>query len=124
VEWTFARFLLALANPAIVYYNVCALVPDEPRSVESWRQYYFSNRRRYFSGVALWAFVSAIGSTVLLETPFDHPVRVVQASILGIGILGVSTSNPRTHAAIAIFMSVLIVISAVTLFGNPDEMRL
>jgi hypothetical protein len=48
VEWTFPRFLIQLAGPAALYFLACTLIPDEPVSVMSWRDYYFAVRRRYF----------------------------------------------------------------------------
>ncbi len=39
VEWSYPRFLLTLANPSLLYFNACTLVPEAPASVESWRTY-------------------------------------------------------------------------------------
>ena len=53
VEWTFPRFLLALASPVVVYFNACTLIPEASASVESWRTYYFAARKRYFMGICI-----------------------------------------------------------------------
>ena len=122
VEWTFPRFLLALASPALVYYNACALIPESPGEVDSWRVYYFAVRRRYFVGVSLWAVSVAIIATVLLEMPITHPARVIQAAVLGIGVIGASTPDPRVHTGLAVFLVSLMLLAAFVVGTAPGSL--
>jgi hypothetical protein len=122
VEWTFPRFLLVLASPGLVYYNACALVPENPSEVQSWRVHYFAARKRYYLGVALWALVVVTTSTLLLDMPIAHPARVVQAGALGIGVLGASTADPRAHAGIAAFLVVLMLFGGFAIASEPGAL--
>lgn len=101
VEWSFPRFLLALASPAILYFNACTLIPEAPASVESWRAYYFSTRKRYFVAVCFWALAVGAASSVILRMPLTHPARALQGVAFALGVLGAASANPRVHAAIA-----------------------
>jgi hypothetical protein len=121
VDWTLGSFLLVLTSPGLIYYNACALVPENPETVVSWRTYYYSARRRYFTGVGLWALSVAITSSVILELPVVHPVRTIQGSALALGLVGASTANPRVHAGIAVFMA-LFVLSAAALVARPGAL--
>jgi hypothetical protein len=98
VAWTFPRFVLVLAGPALVYFNACTLVPENASAIESWQNYYYSVRRRYFIGLLCWVAVVAASTTLVLSMPWTHPARLSQAAYLIMSIVGaVSTSPPRAH---------------------------
>ena len=122
VDWNFERFLLALANPVIVYFNACALMPEDPASVASWRAYYFTIRKRYFTGFSCWALVAAASQTVLLQMPLSHPARMVQASVFAMGVLGASSANPRVHAGIAGALLTLALLVGFVLMPRPGAL--
>ena len=121
VDWTFPRFMLVLANPSLVYFGACTLVPESASSVESWRAYFYTTRKKYFVTILLWGAVVAIVSTVVLERPLTHPTRVTQAITIAAGILGVATANSRVHAGIAVFLVGLVVIGAFVIFAAPMD---
>jgi hypothetical protein len=111
VAWTFQAFLVALASPVIVYFNACTLIPEAPASVESWRTYYFEIRKRYFIGTCLWALVVGAAASALLEMPFSHPARAIQASVFAFGVVGASSASSRVHAGIAGFLLCLALVA-------------
>ena len=108
LEWTFPLFLLNLVGPGVVYYLSCTLVPDQPSSVRSWQDYFFSVRRKYFGGLCIWALVMVTNSTVILRTPAVHPVRLVQLGVLALGIAGLASDRPSVHRMILIWAALLV----------------
>ncbi|MEM9257567.1 MAG: hypothetical protein AAGA91_19180 [Pseudomonadota bacterium] len=102
VEWTYARYILALASPIAQYFTVAILVPGEPHKVTSWRDYYYASRRRFFIGLIIMTTVSALSTTELADMPLRHPVRLGQLSILTVGIVGLVFQSPRVQAALAL----------------------
>jgi hypothetical protein len=122
VEWNLPRFLLVLASPALIYFNACALIPEVPVSIESWRDYYFTTCHRYFAGVGVWAIVVMASSTIVLDMPLMHPARGTQSLFLAVGILGVASRNPRVHAGIAILFLCTIPLLAVSLGLRPGPL--
>lgn len=116
VIWTFPTFVIVLASPSLLYVNSCALIPQDPSLVESWRDYYYSVRRRYFVGAGLWALVVAGVGTLVLNVPWDHPTRAVQASILVAAVVGTISENPRVHAAIAACIVGLVLTAGLIVF--------
>ena len=119
IDWTFPSFVLALANPSLIYFGACTLVPEAPSSVESWHSYYYAIRRKYFVGVALWATVVALAGTFVLDRPLTHPTRIFQASAFGMGVIGAATGDPRVHAGIAAFLICLATVGAFVVFAQP-----
>lgn len=119
VEWTLPRFLLLLCSPALIYFNACALVPEVPASIDSWRDYYFAVRTRYFAGILVWALVVILASTIVLELPLRHPARGVQAVFVAVGALGLLSRSPRIHAGIAAFFLCMILLVAFVLGSRP-----
>jgi hypothetical protein len=73
VEWTFARFLIALMPPAFLHSLAATIIPSSPDHVESWREFYFSIRLRYFRGWIVLAFLVALTSTIIVDLPVLHP---------------------------------------------------
>jgi hypothetical protein len=122
VEWNLARFLLALSSPALIYFNACVLVPEVPGSIESWRDYYFATCQRYFAGVIAWTIAVMATSTIILDIPLIHPIRGIQAIYLVVGILGVSTRNPRVHAGIAVFFICMAPLIALSVGLRPGPL--
>jgi hypothetical protein len=102
VEWTFARFLIALGPAVTLYFLAATLIPSSPDRVESWQEFYFSIRLRYFSGWIALALFLALATTILLDRPALHPSRAVQAIFLAVGAIGLSSRHPSVHAGISV----------------------
>ena len=119
VEWNFPTFLLVLASPGLIYFNACALVPEDPSAVESWHDYYYSNRRRYFIGICCWILVLVTISTVVLKLPLVHPARALQAMMLAAAVVGATSANERVHSGLAIFCLALILLLTFTVAFWP-----
>jgi hypothetical protein len=98
VTWNFLTFVLVLASPGLIYFNACTLIPEGPSSVESWREYFYSVRKRYFLGVSCWALTVVAISTVALGMPLLHPGRGPQAVLLLVGISGALSTSHRVQA--------------------------
>jgi hypothetical protein len=124
IEWTFPMFLLVLVSPGLIYYNACILIPENPSLVESWHDYYYSVRVRYFVGLSLWVTAVATISTIVLKMPLLHPARAIQASLLAAALLGAFSANRRLHAILLLFFLVLSVLIALTFAFRPGALTL
>jgi hypothetical protein len=122
VEWTFVTFVMALASPAVIYYNASVLVPENPSEVQSWRDYYFSIRRRYFIGLTFWMGIVAMLSVAVLSVPIFHPLRGFNVLILVASVSGLLSENPRVHGTLAVsFLAILAFL--MTVFAlRPDSL--
>ena len=116
VQWNLFRFLSLLAGPGLLYFLACTLVPDSPSSVTSWRDHFFSIRRPYFLGVCLWFVLLSINTTMMLDLPLLHPARAVHLAILGMGVIGATTSNPVVHTIMPVGGMVVVVFYAAVVF--------
>jgi hypothetical protein len=105
VAWTFPRFLLVLSAPVLALLMASTLIPGSPDNVESWREFYYSVRLTYFSAWIVLSFLLVITSTVLVDMPFTHPARLAELVVAAMGVVGVLSSNPRVHGAMAICVS-------------------
>ena len=113
LEWTFPVFLVNLSGPAMFYFLASTIVPDEPAKVESWQDYYYSVRVPFYSGLCAYGIIMVLNTSVLLGTPLFHRVRVVQAGVLALGIVGLATARPVVHRALllgALFLAAVIVV--------------
>ncbi|MCP5186058.1 MAG: hypothetical protein H6993_18975 [Pseudomonadales bacterium] len=100
--WDLLRFVTALVQLGTVYFLATTLVPENAREVESWRDYYESVRVRYFSGLIVCGLMTALVVTLMVAMPVVHPARLTHAWLVIVGVIGVSTPNPRVHAGLAI----------------------
>ena len=110
VNWNFLLFLLILGGPAVIYFMACTLIPDQPSSVLSWRDYFFSVRRNLFGGLCLWALFQVVASTLLLHIPLLHPYRLVQLGLLTLGVAGLASNSPSGHRLILIWAAVVMIV--------------
>lgn len=119
IAWTFPKYLLALVGPGLVYFLAAALVPADPAGVDSWREYYFAVRRRYFLAIICWTVTVAAMTTVLVQMSWSHPFRLVQLVFLAVGVVGATCASPRVHAALAITSLMIPAIAALTAMLGP-----
>jgi hypothetical protein len=119
--WTFPTFVLVLASPCLNYYNTCALIPEDPASVESWRAYFYSIRRRYFVGFASALCVQMIIDTLVVGQPALHPARGVQVGWLVGAITGALSASHSVQAAIAVWFMTLLMLMGLTLGLLPGS---
>jgi len=87
--------LVLLSLPLLVLFMASILIPGSPDDVESWRDFYYSVRLKYFSAWIALSFLLAINGTVLIDMPFTHPARLSQLLLAAFGVVGASSSNPK-----------------------------
>ena len=119
-DWTFARFLLALVQPALLHFIAATLIPSSPDQVESWREYYYSIRRRYFVAIIAFGFVVAVNVILIIDLPLLHRSMGGVAWTIAAGAVGVSSDNPRVHAGLALIALVVMAIAVFVLFAQPS----
>ena len=122
VEWTYLRYIVALSSPAAQYYVAVILVPSEPAEVTSWRDYYFSVRRRAFIGFGVLALVSEMTTTVLLGLPLDHPARLGGLGNLVAAIVGFGFEDPRVHGGLAVVALLTVVAFGAIVLAQPGAL--
>jgi hypothetical protein len=102
-HWDFLLFLTVLANPGLLYFIACTLVPRDCDSIDSWRDYLFSVRIRYFSSVGAYFAAAAIHTTLLADLPLSSPLRLVEVTGLAVAIVGARARSERLLSVIAFF---------------------
>ena len=122
ITWTFPTYLLALVGPGLVYFLAATLVPADPTGVDSWQDFYFGVRRRYFLAIIFWAVAVATTTTILVQMPWSHPFRLVQLGFLAFGVVGATFASPRVHAGLALVSLVLPAIAALTVLLRPGSL--
>ena len=120
--WTFPTYLLALVAQGLVYFLAAALVPVDAGSVNSWRDFYFAVRRRYFLAMVCWSVMIAVTTTILVDMPWTHPFRLVQLGFFAFGVVGATTGNPRVHAGLALLSVAVPVVAALTVMLQPGPL--
>jgi len=96
-SWNFLTFLSVLGGVALVYYQVAALIPDQPAAVSSWREHFQGVRTQYFGAVIAWIIVVLFNTSYLLSVPAFHLSRLPHVVILLICVVGVSTNRHKVH---------------------------
>ena len=119
-DWSLPRFLLVLAIPGSLYYCACALVPERPDEVESWRDHYFELRRRYFGGVFFLICSISITLYAVVGVPILTIERVPQVVAGTIAAAGFASANERLHATLALTMLASLLLSSIAIFASPD----
>ena len=118
-DWTFARFLLVLMSPVVLQYMAATLIPASPDQVESWREFYYSIRQRYFVSVIAFGFLAGLDVILILDFPLLHPSMLGVVGGIATGVIGVYSDNPRVHAGLGLSALVLLPAAVFVLFAQP-----
>jgi hypothetical protein len=99
-SWSYAGFLAQLMPPLVLYLQATALAPPSPEGIESWRDHFYSVRRRFFGLNIAFACANPLadfavgGSGMSLVTP---------AGIIAISVVGILSDSHRVQTALALF---------------------
>ena len=121
-DWTFPRFLLSLAPAIITQFLAATIIPSSSDDVESWEEFYYSIRKRYFSAWIGLGLVLAFNATVLLDIPLIHPTWGPPLLLIAWGAVGLSSSNPRVHAGLAVFVVAALLLFGFLVFAAPGSL--
>jgi len=122
VDWSYPGFVLSLAVPALVHFMATVIIPASSDAVESWQEFYYSVRRRYFGAWIVFGCLLALNATVLLDMPLMHPARLGQIAIISLGVAGALSSSPRVHSAIAYSVLALSAFGVLVIFFEPGSL--
>ncbi len=122
VEWTLIRFALLLAVPALQYVFCSLLVPPDPSSVTSWRDYFFDVRIPLFATGVLMTATVVVGSTVVLGVSLTHPVRLAQLTMMALFAIGLASDKPSVHSVLAAALSCIMVVVFLSVLGQPGAL--
>jgi hypothetical protein len=104
----------------LIYLQAAALVPENPSLVRSWREHFFTARKRLFVALGSFFLLAAGISWLLLDFPLLHPARGVQASAFGLALSGAVSTNKRFHDVLPFIFLALLSIAA-TLLLRPGS---
>ena len=121
-DWTFPRFVLFLAPAIITQFMAATIIPSSSDEVESWEEFYYSIRKRYFSAWIGLGLVLAFNSIVFLDTPLVHPSWGAPLTLIAMGAVGLSSSNPRVHARLAVFLVAAALLVGFLVFAAPGSL--
>jgi hypothetical protein len=103
LEWTLPRFMLVLANPALLLVLTTQLMPTVTLDSISWRDHYYGVRQRFCATAALWILVISVTSLALSALPLDHPARLASAVTFLAFILGCFSARPSVQGGIILW---------------------
>jgi hypothetical protein len=110
----FFGFVLMLLGPVLLYLLATSVLPDiKPGDTVDLREFYFQNRRRYFTIAAIYVVVLWIQAPI-----FDWEVPVAQhawgAASLALTLTLRQASSLRVHATLSIIQAVMVTASLAT----------
>ena len=120
-DWVFSSFLLVLLAPATLYFMSVTLIPDEPATIDSWREYFFRIHPRFFLAYLFLFGLFTLSSWLLLELPIVHPQRLAHALGVAGCALGASSDNPRLHQALVFCFMLVFTLAIVVFFLKPGN---
>jgi len=71
VEWTSWKFFVAIVEPALYYFLAAILIPNDAKSVKSWKIYFYKVKNKYYFVLLLLLINIQTSGFILLElNPF------------------------------------------------------
>jgi hypothetical protein len=108
IEWTLPRLALVLANPSILFVIASLLAPGDSSATESWREYFFSIRLRFFVTCIVWDLSALTENFVLGDFPTFHFFNIQLWVMTLAHVAGAASKRAGVQAAIALALLVLV----------------
>lgn len=122
--WTYPKFLLYLAPPALLYSVARTLGSPDPNGIDSFRVYFQQIHQRLFTLVATYMLLIALGSCVISGISLGHPIRIGQLVTFSAYASGALVTSPRYHALLAVFSLLALTILTFRIFANPAPLAM
>ena len=119
VDWKLYKFILALMDGAIYYFIATVLIPENPNEIESWKDYYYKNKNKFFYGMLFFLIYVQIHSVILINQEFLHPARLGNLIALIPIYLGIRSKNHKVHLGIAIYYIIFVLLMVFTIASEP-----
>lgn len=121
VDWTFLKFVLMLAGPAVLYALATIVVPDDAQSVDDWSRYFARKRVPLYVTLVVYMLVGTLDGPLIADAPLFALPRLGATTGLILAILGLALRKPGFDAPIVVLYLVLFVLFALTLLAAPDS---
>ena len=121
VEWTAFLIISALAVPASLYAYISVLVPPDPSTVTSWRDYFYHVRAPLFATGIVSMSTPIISVHIVLDASPLHVVQLLNYGALGMYAIGLASAKPNVHVALAIAYPCLVAVSVALFGGGPPD---
>jgi hypothetical protein len=96
-QWTQVYFFFVVAIPCSLFAMAELLLPMGSAPETDWRAHFFSIRVWFFRLYLLFLVMATLETWVFLDTPLTHPYRIMQLLQLALALVGLNTTNLRTH---------------------------
>jgi hypothetical protein len=113
VTWTFPSFVLVLLGPSLYYFVACTLMPRNPAEVVSWRDHFFSIRRRFWLALLFYALSVQAVATLLLDWSWTDPSRAPSGAMIVLSTAGTVFPSERAQAILAVASWLMLVLAVV-----------
>ncbi len=121
VEWTLLRFIAVLASPALIYTYSSLVIPSDPSTIASWRDYFFDVRIPLFSTGAIFMVIANLSNYALLGVPLLSVQNWTGWSIAAVQAIGLASAKPQLHVILALGPPLLFPFT-VLLLGQPGTL--
>ena len=115
-NWTYPAFLLCLAGPVLLFFQITTLTTREPDEVADWGAHFMASRRRFFGG-----FIAGAASGPALVASFGHLdtaayLLIVAAFDTALGVTGIVSTNRRVHLTLGVIVVVRVIFATVAIY--------
>jgi len=116
-QWTQVYFILLIVIPCAIFAMTELLLPMGSSPETDWQAHFFSIRVWYFRLFLFFIVIATLNTWVFLDTPLTHPYRIAQLLQMALALVGLYSTNLRTHRWLP-------AISIVALLGGQVMFRL
>ncbi len=119
VEWTYWRFVLALAPLGLVYVVSSLVIPANADRITSWKAHFFGIRVRVFALALANIVVMVLCTVLLLGHPLLHPRRIVPGALSALFVVGMASDSEKVQGAITAAY-VFLLLGVALVFARPE----
>lgn len=113
-DWNYLTFAYNLfIGPGVLYYIGVVLVPEVPRRVRNWRDYFENVRRLFYSALLGLVIATFIGGLLITGTPLLHPSQALILLAAILAVTGLLSTRHAVHGTLAVAMTIVVGCSVV-----------
>ncbi len=109
--WSFPAFLLCLAGPGLLYFQLTILVIRASAEISDWRAHFYEHRRRFFATAMASAITAPLLVLSLGDIPSAKVISVGTLAEINLATIGFRSDKPRTHKSLVTISAVGLAIS-------------
>jgi hypothetical protein len=109
-DWNFVRFVVYLSPVVTFFYLTAIAFPNPTEEAVNLREFYYSNRRGYFSTFAIYIALAGVTAVVVRGLPVLDASNLFRLTTIVLLVLAMRSASERLHTFVFAVSAILMIV--------------